>query len=61
MENHTSQLIIYRWGTPNKWDQLPFGTICEVFNKKEDSFYYIQNSKNEKKPRWEQTNPPWIT
>lgn len=45
---------IIRNSPPNKFDQSPYGTLCDVINGlgiKIDS--YMQCSKDENNPRWE--------
>lgn len=47
------QKTIVRYGEPSKWDQEPYGTICEVQSSLGKRERYMQMSKDETLPRWE--------
>ncbi|MFI5332584.1 MAG: hypothetical protein ACHQVS_00615 [Candidatus Babeliales bacterium] len=42
---------LYRHSAPTKYDQAPYGTLCEVINS-EGNQLYVQRSRDEENPLW---------
>lgn len=53
-QNNSAVKSVVRYSAPGKFDQAPYGSLCDVINgfgQKIDS--YMQCSKDEEHPRWE--------